>query len=80
MSRERQVVWLNSDATQFAVPCDACLADVQSRASFRLPRHSRFEGTLRVEADVGFMTCPRGHRIVVRRAFGPVGELSLRRQ
>jgi hypothetical protein len=79
VSRERQVVWLNSEATQFAVPCEACLADVHSRASFFLARGSRFEGTLRVEADVGFMTCPRGHRIVVRRAFGPVGELSLRR-
>jgi hypothetical protein len=24
-------------------------------------------GTLRRDADVGFTTCPRGHRIVVRR-------------
>ena len=78
MSRERQVVWLNSEATRFAVPCDACLADVHSRAAALLARDGCFEGSLRVEADVGFMTCPRGHRIVVRRAFGPVGELSLR--
>jgi hypothetical protein len=25
------------------------------------------EGTLRRDADVGFMTCRRGHRIIVRR-------------
>jgi hypothetical protein len=27
------------------------------------------EGTLRADADVGFTTCRRGHRIVVRRAL-----------
>jgi len=27
------------------------------------------EGRLRPEADVGFMTCRRGHRIIVRRAI-----------
>jgi hypothetical protein len=79
VGRERQVVWLNSEATQFVVPCDACLADVHSRAAFLLARDTCFEGRLRPEADVGFMTCPRGHRIVVRRAFGPVGARSLRR-
>jgi hypothetical protein len=30
-------------------------------------------GSLRRDADVGFMTCRRGHRIVVRR----VGRLAL---
>ena len=79
MSRERQVVWLNGEATTFAAPCEACLADTFSRATVLLARDACFEGRLSLQADVGFMTCPRGHRIIVRRAFGPVGELSLRR-
>jgi hypothetical protein len=29
-------------------------------------------GTLRPEADVGFTTCQRGHRIVVRRIVRPL--------
>jgi hypothetical protein len=57
------VIWVRGDARTFAAPCDACRAD----------RHWRYlsptvvEGTLRIEADVGFVTCRRGHRIRVRR-------------
>jgi hypothetical protein len=29
-------------------------------------------GSLRVEADVGFTTCRRGHRIVVHRIVRPL--------
>jgi hypothetical protein len=29
-------------------------------------------GTLRPEADVGFTTCRRGHRIVMRRIVRPL--------
>ena len=79
MSRERQVVWLNAHATTFVAPCEACLADSDPPPPVVYARDTCFEGSLRREADVGFMTCRRGHRIVVRRAFGPVGELSLRR-
>ena len=79
MSRERQVVWLNAEATNFAAPCEACLSDVEPRAAVVYAREASFHGSLSACADVGFMTCPRGHRIIVRRAFGPVGELSLRR-
>jgi hypothetical protein len=60
---QRQHVWLGPDATSFAEPCEACLA-LRETASVR---HALVSGTLRRDADVGFMTCRRGHRIVVRR-------------
>ena len=61
--RERQHVWLGPEATQFAEPCEACLSLHESLAASAMV----VEGTLRPEADVGFCTCRRGHRIVVRR-------------
>ncbi len=60
---ERQHVWLGPEATTFAEPCEACLATRESLSV----RASVVHGTLRPEADVGFTTCRRGHRIVVRR-------------
>ena len=60
---QRQHVWLGPDATSFAEPCEACLALRESLAT----RHLMVHGTLRRDADVGFMTCRRGHRIVIRR-------------
>jgi hypothetical protein len=60
---QRQHVWLGPDATSFVEPCEACLS---LRESISV-RSAMVSGTLRRDADVGFMTCPRGHRIVVRR-------------
>jgi hypothetical protein len=58
------VIWLGADATAFAVPCDAC----QEAHRWSDPVDgSVVEGTLRREADVGFIACRRGHRIRVRR-------------
>jgi hypothetical protein len=60
---ERQHVWLGPEATTFEELCEACL-------SLREPVELDslvVRGTLRREADVGFTTCWRGHRIVVRR-------------
>jgi hypothetical protein len=60
---ERQHVWLGPEATTFVEPCLACYA-------LREPLdHEQLlvQGSLRREADVGFTTCRRGHRIVVRR-------------
>jgi hypothetical protein len=61
--RERQHVWLGPQATSFTEPCEACLATRDSLAA----RHAIVQGTLRREADVGFTTCHRGHRIIVHR-------------
>jgi hypothetical protein len=58
------VIWLGADATDYAVPCEACRED---RRWPDLPGPSVVEGTLRSEADVGFTTCRRGHRIRIRR-------------
>ena len=66
---ERQHVWLGPEATTFAEPCEACLA-VRGQPS---PARPVVRGSLRREADVGFTTCGRGHRIVVRR----IGRLTL---
>jgi hypothetical protein len=66
---ERQHVWLGPDATSFVEPCEACLA---LRESISV-RSAMVSGSLRRDADVGFMTCRRGHRIVVRR----LGRLAL---
>lgn len=60
---ERQHVWLGPEATSFDEPCDACLAARESRSGDACVVH----GTLRPDADVGFTTCRRGHRIVMRR-------------
>ena len=60
---ERQHVWLGPEATSFDEPCEACLSLRESLAADLLVVH----GSLRREADVGFTTCRRGHRIVVRR-------------
>jgi hypothetical protein len=59
------VIWLGADATDYAVPCEACRED--RRWADLIEQPSVVQGTLRVEADVGFTTCRRGHRIRVRR-------------
>jgi hypothetical protein len=60
---ERQHVWLGPEATSFAEPCEACLSLRESLSV----RATVVRGTLRPDADVGFTTCTRGHRIIVRR-------------
>ena len=63
MNLERQHVWLGPEATSFDEPCEACLAAREALRGETCVVH----GTLRPEADVGFTTCRRGHRIVMRR-------------
>jgi hypothetical protein len=65
VSAARQHVWVGPEATSFEAACEACLA---RRESWSVAVQSAsVEGTLRREADVGFTTCVRGHRIVVHR-------------
>src|SRR5205823_6232958 len=70
---ERQHVWHGPEATSFVEPCEACLSLRESLATDALLVH----GTLRPEADVGFTTCRRGHRIVVRRVARELARRSL---
>ena len=58
------MIWLGADATAYAVPCEACCDEGPWS---RPVAQTVVEGSLRAEADVGFTTCRRGHRIRVRR-------------
>ena len=68
----RQHVWVGPETTSFEASCEACLARRHEPVD-RLDDWSVsvatavVEGTLRREADVGFTTCRRGHRIIVHR-------------
>jgi hypothetical protein len=44
----------------FAAPCEACELERRTPPAI-------VQGTLRKEADVGFVTCWRGHRVRVKR-------------
>jgi len=59
----RQIIWLQSTATTFAAPCESCREDLERDLSVS----TIVEGRLRLIADVGWVTCARGHRIPVRR-------------
>lgn len=66
----RQIVWMNDEATEFAAPCEECLAECRRELGFIASRRvCRVEGRLGRTADVGFTTCRRGHRILVRRVL-----------
>jgi hypothetical protein len=66
--KERQHVWLGPEATTFDEPCEACLSLRESLAAESRVVH----GTLRRDADIGFTTCRRGHRIGVHRIARPL--------
>ncbi len=63
-----QTVVVLARATAFTVVCQACAEN---------DRHGEYagqtaQGTLRLEQDLGWTTCPRGHRIRIIRAGGAV--------
>jgi len=58
-------VWLSQYATRYEAECEACRADRWSLSTDAPSPH--VEGSLRSDADLGFATCRRGHRLVVRR-------------
>jgi hypothetical protein len=68
---ERQHVWVGPDTTTFESSCEVCLsrrgAWGDTYGWSLSVDEARVEGTLRRDADVGFTTCRRGHRIVVHR-------------
>lgn len=65
----RQTVWLSQHATHFEAECEACRADRWSLSTDAPSPH--VEGSLRADADLGFASCRRGHRLVVRRIVRP---------
>ena len=48
-----QTVWVHADASAFDAECETC--------------SGRVAGSLRLDADVRWATCSRGHRVRVRR-------------
>jgi hypothetical protein len=63
-----QTVVLLARSTAFTVVCQAC-AELDARAEYV---GQTAQGTLRLEQDLGWTTCPRGHRIRIIRAGGAV--------
>ena len=63
-----QTVVLLARTTAFTVVCQAC-ADLDARGEY--VAHSA-QGAMRLEQDLGWTTCPHGHRIRVIRAGGAV--------
>jgi hypothetical protein len=64
MSAYEQTVVVLARATAFTVVCQAC-ADLHPDAEYT---GLTAQGTLRLGDDLGWATCPRGHRIRVIRA------------
>jgi hypothetical protein len=64
-----QTVVLLSRATAFTVVCQACAEDEPGLEYTGLTT----QGQLRLGNDLGWTTCPRGHRIRVIRAGSAVG-------
>jgi len=62
----KQTIYLRADATRFSELCDACLSADEGPLAAR-HRAAKVEGSLRADVDVGFRSCRRGHRILVRR-------------
>jgi hypothetical protein len=63
-----QTVVVLARATAFTVVCEAC-AELEPRAEYA---GITAKGALRLDHDLGWTTCPRGHRIRVIRAGGTV--------
>jgi hypothetical protein len=60
-----QTIYVRDDETHFDGVCDEC---VTAESSLYAPKgEPNVAGTLRRYVDVGFRTCPRGHRILVKR-------------
>jgi hypothetical protein len=61
-----QTIYLRPDASEYEELCEQCLADMEEPQSLRHDV-AVVHGRLRLEADVGFTCCGRGHRVRVRR-------------
>jgi hypothetical protein len=63
-----QTVVVLARATAFTVVCQSC-TELDPRSEYT---GLTAQGTLRLEDDLGWTTCPRGHRIRVIRAGAAV--------
>jgi hypothetical protein len=70
VSAVRQTIYVRPDATAYVAVCEECLADRWRPPGSGSPL-AEVRGSLRLEADVGFTCCRRGHRLRVRRVARP---------
>ena len=68
MGAYEQTVVVLARATAFTVVCQAC-AELEPATEYA---GLTAQGTLRLDKDLGWTTCPRGHRIRVIRAGSSV--------
>jgi hypothetical protein len=59
---EEQTIWLAPRATGFTEICAACEEEHPEVIA-----HATVRGTLRLDAEAGWASCPRGHAIRVLR-------------
>jgi hypothetical protein len=71
--RAGNAVWIAPSATAFSCLCEACLDFAHDDASSFLEavRAANVRGRLPTDTDVGFVRCPAGHTLVVRRMGRP---------
>jgi hypothetical protein len=68
----KQTIYLNPTATAYTDWCEACLGGFDEYGGSIGHQGAVVHGSLRQEVDVGFVTCRRGHRLVVRRVARPL--------
>jgi hypothetical protein len=68
----RQTIYVNPTATAYQDWCEECLGAPGAHGGSIGHRAAAVQGSLRPDADVGFVTCRRGHRLVVRRIARPL--------
>ena len=60
-----QTIYVRDNETHFEGLCDECVA---AEATLYAPKcDPHVTGTMRPHVDIGFRTCARGHRILVKR-------------
>jgi hypothetical protein len=72
MSRVNSV-WVAPSATSYSCLCETCLELARGRGLSFLEavRAASVRGDLPTDTDVGFVQCPAGHQVVVRRIHTP---------
>jgi hypothetical protein len=72
MTREN-TVWVPPSATSFSCLCEACLerARADGGSFLEAVRNASVRGSLASDASVGFVHCPAGHQVIVRRVDTP---------
>ena len=68
----KQTIYVNPTATDYDDWCEECLCTTGENGGSVGHRAAAVHGSLRAEVDVGFVTCRRGHRLVVRRVARPL--------